>query len=225
VDYWEIPADEFRTLGLRNHGGGTHGILLSQSGYCMVSKSFMDDKAWDVQRHLVNHYFRSEATLPTQYKAIGDAVAVGIVNGCAEVTREVKKVTTEVGKLGNRVGSIEGKLDELRYEVESSTRRRRKDLSATTKRNHIDTVGDFFSGKCPCCGERHVLDEHWNKLTTAHWDHWFAPHRHGPQETWLVCSECNQLMKNHRARNERQTFFDAYQLRLNQKHYPIILAT
>ena len=34
--------------------------LLTETGYLMVVKSFTDDLSWDVQRQLVNNYFRSK---------------------------------------------------------------------------------------------------------------------------------------------------------------------
>ncbi len=40
-------------------------ILLSESGYLMVVKSFTDDLSWKVQRVLVNSYFRAKETLLT----------------------------------------------------------------------------------------------------------------------------------------------------------------
>ena len=61
VDYFIVkPADvrksEIRTSEINNRGT----ILLTESGYLMLVKSFTDDLAWDVQRQLVNSYFRVE---------------------------------------------------------------------------------------------------------------------------------------------------------------------
>lgn len=57
----------------KKHKGGFHGdvTLLTESGYLMLVKSFTDDLAWDVQRQLVNSYFRvskakADDTLKTQ---------------------------------------------------------------------------------------------------------------------------------------------------------------
>lgn len=64
-DYFEISQpSEFRTLGLERPQGGTAEkiILLTQSGYLMLVKSFNDDIAWQVQRQLVNCYFRAKRT-------------------------------------------------------------------------------------------------------------------------------------------------------------------
>ncbi|NVN06064.1 phage antirepressor KilAC domain-containing protein [Asaia spathodeae] len=61
VDFWEISQpSEIRTLGLAREDGGTPAkvILISESGYPMLVKSFTDDLAWQVQRQLVNGYFR-----------------------------------------------------------------------------------------------------------------------------------------------------------------------
>jgi hypothetical protein len=58
VDYFNITSsqkDEFRTLEIPNRGL----TLITESGYLMLVKSFTDDLAWEVQRQLVNTYFRA----------------------------------------------------------------------------------------------------------------------------------------------------------------------
>lgn len=46
----------------KKHKGGFRGdvTLITESGYLMLVKSFTDDLAWDVQRQLVNSYFKVE---------------------------------------------------------------------------------------------------------------------------------------------------------------------
>lgn len=53
---------EIRTLGITRPQGGVPKsvILITESGYLMLVKSFTDDLAWQVQRQLVNTYFRVE---------------------------------------------------------------------------------------------------------------------------------------------------------------------
>jgi len=41
-------------------------ILITESGYLMLAKSFTDDLAWKVQRELVNNYFRVKTPEPEQ---------------------------------------------------------------------------------------------------------------------------------------------------------------
>ncbi|MBF0341802.1 MAG: ORF6N domain-containing protein [Magnetococcales bacterium] len=64
-DFIKATRDEFRTDLWESFGFSKFapsGILLSQSGYLMLVKSFTDDLAWQVQRELVNRYFQ---TVPT----------------------------------------------------------------------------------------------------------------------------------------------------------------
>lgn len=58
VDYFVRNSDEAaKEYGIIAPNGLT---LITESGYLMLVKSFTDDLAWDVQRQLVNTYFRSE---------------------------------------------------------------------------------------------------------------------------------------------------------------------
>lgn len=54
--------DEIRSLGFQRPQGGTpeNVILVTESGYLMLVKSFTDDLAWKVQRELVKGYFRAK---------------------------------------------------------------------------------------------------------------------------------------------------------------------
>ena len=56
---------EFRTLGIERPQGGTPDkvLLITESGYLMLVKSFTDDLAWSVQRQLVKSYFRKKQFL------------------------------------------------------------------------------------------------------------------------------------------------------------------
>lgn len=65
IDYHIIkrnsPMYEFRTLEVIPPKGIT---ILTESGYLMLVKSFTDDLAWDVQRTLVNCYFKQTKEQP-----------------------------------------------------------------------------------------------------------------------------------------------------------------
>ena len=58
VDYSQMSV--FRTFGISIPPRGI--IVLTESGYLMLVKSFTDDLAWDVQRVLVNSYFKLKST-------------------------------------------------------------------------------------------------------------------------------------------------------------------
>lgn len=62
-DFYVInQPSEIRTLGFTRPQGGTpeNIILVTESGYLMLVKSFSDDLAWVIQRGLVNSYFRAK---------------------------------------------------------------------------------------------------------------------------------------------------------------------
>lgn len=64
IDFFEInQPDEIRRLGIKRPQGGTPTkvMLITESGYLMLVKSFTDDLAWEVQRQLVNSYFRAKS--------------------------------------------------------------------------------------------------------------------------------------------------------------------
>ena len=55
-DYYSIQMSENRTLDFEVPNRGL--TLLTESGYLMIVKSFHDDLSWQVQRQLVNAYFK-----------------------------------------------------------------------------------------------------------------------------------------------------------------------
>lgn len=60
-DYFKISPNEFRTaFGSMDKRQQNDVTLITESGYLMLVKSFTDDLAWDVQRQLVNSYFKVE---------------------------------------------------------------------------------------------------------------------------------------------------------------------
>ena len=209
VDY--VTSDGGCTQNVHPIQDGT--IRLTLSGYLILVKAFRDDKAWEVQRYLVNHYFRSKSVTMT---AIGHEIARGIRSG---LEAGLAPLQDDVKHLKVDVAAVKATLVDLGDQVARVVNR--KSLTARTMRQHIDTVADFFNCMCPCCSKRRVLSDSLTKLATAHWDHWYAPHRFGVQETWLVCQECNEEMKDHSVRQKRQPFFNAFQLRRDEKHCPL----
>ncbi|WP_334159768.1 ORF6N domain-containing protein [Achromobacter insolitus] len=72
-DYLELTADEIRTQSLGNvfPPRTPKGIVLTESGYLMLVKSFTDDLAWKVQRDLVNGYFRQKMNSVAHMPEVG----------------------------------------------------------------------------------------------------------------------------------------------------------
>ena len=62
IDFFVRNSDEAKDeFGITAPNGLT---LITESGYLMLVKSFTDDLAWEVQRQLVNTYFRAKSVNP-----------------------------------------------------------------------------------------------------------------------------------------------------------------
>lgn len=61
TDFFEISKNDVATKFVGTYGFNSKapkGILITESGYLLLAKSFTDKIAWQVQRELVNAYFR-----------------------------------------------------------------------------------------------------------------------------------------------------------------------
>jgi len=64
VDYFVRKTDEAqKEFGIKAPNGL---ILITETGYLMLVKSFTDDLAWTVQRELVNSYFRQKPSIQNE---------------------------------------------------------------------------------------------------------------------------------------------------------------
>jgi len=96
-DYYCVSSDEIRTNGIFSVSDNDHRdkALITEQGYLMLVKSFTDDLAWDVQRSLVNTYFKVNnlvSDLSPQMQLL-----VGMVNQLAETERQVRE-TKEIAQ-------------------------------------------------------------------------------------------------------------------------------
>ena len=90
ADYYNIfLKDEFRTLGLDVPNRGILAFTLM--GYLMLTKSFKDDLAWQVQRRLVTSYFQlqqSQTEQPQQLYTLHTGVQAEIGSIAERVARQ-----------------------------------------------------------------------------------------------------------------------------------------
>ena len=66
-DYFKVCASEIRTANIFDVSDKATSdfALITEQGYLMLVKSFTDDLAWQVQRQLVNSYFKVRETVNT----------------------------------------------------------------------------------------------------------------------------------------------------------------
>lgn len=60
-DYFQLSYEEVRATNFVERPNSQGLTLIAESGYLMLVKSFTDDLAWEVQRKLVNTYFRAKS--------------------------------------------------------------------------------------------------------------------------------------------------------------------
>lgn len=78
VDYYKLASDEIRRLENGNGVGYSFpqgAYVFTKSGYLMIVKSLNDDKAWEIQRQLVNAYFVLEKMIADKVNEVVDVPA------------------------------------------------------------------------------------------------------------------------------------------------------
>lgn len=91
VDYFFVKPSDVETYEIRTseiNNAGTY--LITESGYLMLTKSLTDDLAWDVQRELVNKYFRTTGGYQVQQNTIA------VLN---KTTQDLQGTITEYKKM------------------------------------------------------------------------------------------------------------------------------
>ncbi|HLX43604.1 MAG TPA: hypothetical protein VKR43_09230 [Bryobacteraceae bacterium] len=89
----------------------------------------------------------------------------------------------------------------------------RRPLSDATKLLHCKVTWTRRNGLCACCQRQPVCTAE-GKLPGAEFDHWYARHRNGPEESWLVCAPCNRSLEATHYKAAVRSAFEAYQLAL-----------
>lgn len=81
-DYFPLTRDVIRTEFPKGvfDARAPGGIVLTESGYLILTKSLNDELAWQIQRYLVRHYFRAVPEFPELHH-----VAVPDVNTLAQM--------------------------------------------------------------------------------------------------------------------------------------------
>ena len=110
-DFILITREKFKgdNLSLLNIEVPTRGItVLTESGYLLIAKSFTDDLSWQVQRTLVNNYFKNKEQVISQQKVVEQKPKN---KSLAEYTPE-EIVNWKLNDLNKRLKRVETELQE-----------------------------------------------------------------------------------------------------------------
>ncbi|ELR5204651.1 ORF6N domain-containing protein [Providencia rettgeri] len=103
VDFHELTADVIRTESLSSVFAPRtpKGLVLTETGYLMLTKPFNDDVAWQVQRELVNSYFRPPQTAISELEMIAR-----IASHNAQQQRQLNRIDEKVEQMHEAVEQI-----------------------------------------------------------------------------------------------------------------------
>lgn len=106
--YVDLTDNEIRRQFGAGKNAGRTIVLLTESGYLMLVKSFTDDLAWDVQRELVNRYFVQEhrAGGKTSEMQTAEIIQMAVTAAIETVTRILPTIMQYSGQAAAKPESV-----------------------------------------------------------------------------------------------------------------------
>ena len=168
---------EMRTLGLERPQGGfpEKVILVTESGYLMLVKSFTDDLAWKVQRELVKSYFNKQKPMsPVEMMRI----QLGMIDDHEGRIADLEQNMTidygqqmSLGDIVNRVvvdvlgGKDSNAYHEIGRKVFAECNRDLKHYFNVNARNNVpkkkfDEAVDYVKNWQPCTNTRIMIQDY-----------------------------------------------------------------
>lgn len=143
-DYFRITASVFRTLiGEMNERHQTDVVLVTESGYLMIIKSFHDDLSWQLQRILVNSYFRAKEMQSGNYDDLSPMLRMFIQQErqmkamqteIADTKAQLEITQTENQKHSERLNTIDGKINAVSDAIKLDATSWRKEVSSVIRK-------------------------------------------------------------------------------------------
>lgn len=103
----EVGTDFVQTYGFNETAPS--GMIITESGYLMLVKSFIDDLAWDVQRKLVKSYFRKSQAHNVKQLTITSRDIATMTTGKnlhGKVVRNIIDCIEELSEMGFNTGEL-----------------------------------------------------------------------------------------------------------------------
>lgn len=112
-DFYKVCADEIRTHKIIDISSKAREdiALITESGYLMLVKSFTDDLAWDVQRDIVNKYFRAKY-IPEQKQLTPIEMIASIANNAVETERRLNLAESKLNDMQTSIDNTSSKLNQ-----------------------------------------------------------------------------------------------------------------
>lgn len=207
---WDTEGTNF-VPSVSPGGGGFKGplILITERGYLLLVKSFKDDLAWQIQDSLVECYFsvREGDHYGASLEAQRHEAHLMEVFGKA-VGPYFGEVNVRIDKLSTHVETLQLDVDDIKHCLSSQ----RKNPTQKTKTRHVEAMIARDRRRCPCCDVTELINEHGKVLPIAQWDHFELRSERTPGKVWLVCTSCNQNLRDQNFKSSHRVKFDAWQM-------------
>lgn len=118
-DYYMITLKQFRKLYPHSYDSNRGNpdlniILLTEMGYLMLVKTFSDQLAWQVQRALVNNYFRFKQASRAQVDPLSNFDAMrSIIDVLEETYKEAMNIQSRLRSIEDRVVQLEDTYSDI----------------------------------------------------------------------------------------------------------------
>lgn len=187
-------------------GESRRSFDLTRQGFTLLVMGWTGERAMTFKIRYIEAFDAMEAALrapntisPDQFiQAVREIVAPLAVRFDGQ-DRAIERIDVRIDGIAEDLASVKAKLFNGR-----------RNLSAATKREHIDAIGEM-GGRCPCCLKGIVVvDRTASKF--AQFDHFYANSQPNAEHTWLICTPChNGLSSGKVPRDQREAEFRAYQ--------------
>ena len=154
-DFYKLSPDEFRTaIGKMDLRQKNDVILITETGYLTLVKSFTDDLAWEVQRDLVNKYFKAKEQEKQDVdmseviaELIGQMLGEEMVHSVASVVLE--SIMPSISDFAKRIDALEKRVSALesgnRPQSESKTTQTANTLLIGAKtQNNVTYISEHY---------------------------------------------------------------------------------
>lgn len=103
-DYFVLNTDEAKKMGVKAPNGL---VFITETGYLMIVKTFTDDLAWQVQRQLVNTYFKvKEIKQDTTLQNVSQVQSIQTLDFLELMVKELRNQDSRITNLENKLDNM-----------------------------------------------------------------------------------------------------------------------
>ena len=179
-DYFLVKRKELSTKIVRNNNPlkgnpNIKVVLLTESGYLLLVKSFTDDLAWSVQRDLVNSYFKLKELAPQSNEVMALRQDLSVV--FVQINNMENLLEEQMEVFNNTKTQLDKVMSNMTLTTtqQNQIHRKAKDrvnylLGGARSQNYKDNSRTYFINLWNGLKARFECGSHWQDLNPACYD-------------------------------------------------------